>query len=270
MHSESGKPKAPDFAAGIAYWEALPPTLDTVLGGLAASSLPLVDALSSRQLLLSLFPQLRTFPTPHNPTPLPASIIPALRAMDVGAGIGRVTSNVLLHIFTYVDMVEPVESFLRTAIAESSDWRDIEERQKGVRFIRASLQEVALFSTLPPADKRLLASEGKQLPKGTEGYDLVWCQWCLGHLSKSELVTFLKRMKKALRSGGYIIAKENVCRDDEDGSAWEEWDAEDSTVTRSNQAWLDAFEDAGLEVVQDGIQLGFPEYLYEVRSYVLR
>ncbi|KZO95844.1 DUF858-domain-containing protein [Calocera viscosa TUFC12733] len=269
MAPKSGKPKGPDFAAGIAYWEALPPTLDTVLGGLAASSLPLVDALSSRQLLLSLFPQLRTFSTPHNPRPLPVTPTPAPRALDVGAGIGRVTSKVLLHMFTYVDMVEPVESFLQTAISESSDWKGIKEGKKGVRFIKAPLQDVALFSPVPPEDSRVLASVGKE-QEGEGGYDAIWCQWCLGHLSKKDLVVFCKRAQKALRSGGYIIAKENVCADNEDGSARDEYDAEDSTVTRSNQAWLDAFESAGLEVVQNKIQLGFPEFLYEVRSYVLR
>ncbi|KZT58952.1 DUF858-domain-containing protein [Calocera cornea HHB12733] len=269
MALKSGKSKAPDFAAGIAYWEALPPTLDTVLGGLAASSLPLVDAISSRQLILSLFPQLRTFSTSHNPRPLPTLPTPSPRALDVGAGIGRVTSNVLLHMFIFVDMVEPVESFLQTAIAESSSWKGIKQKQKGVRFIKTPLQDDALFSPLPPDDPKLLASVGRE-QEADSGYDVVWCQWCLGHLSTKDLVGFLKRAKKALRSGGYIVAKENVCADNEDGSARDEYDAEDSTLTRSHQAWLDAFQAAGLHVMQDDIQLGFPEYLYEVRTYVLR
>ncbi|EJU05600.1 DUF858-domain-containing protein [Dacryopinax primogenitus] len=271
MPPTSAKSETPDLAAGIAYWEALPPTLDTVLGGLAASSLPLVDALSSRQLLFAEFPELHTFPTPHHPfNPPPVLPTPESRALEVGAGIGRVTSNVLLYMFTYVDMVEPVESFLRTAIAESSSWKGIKEERKGVRFIKAPLQDTTLFSVPSSGDARVLASVGKNPPEDQIGYDAIWCQWCLGHLSTKDLVTFLQQAKRSLRTMGCIFIKENVCANEEDGSAREVYDAQDSTVTRSGSSWMRAFVSAGLMLIRDEEQLGFAADLYDVRMYVLQ
>jgi protein N-terminal methyltransferase len=87
---------------------------------------PHVEQLSSRLLLLSLLPQLHTFPSPL--TPLPPPPAPHRRtALDVGAGIGRVTRHVLLPLFDDVVLLEPVAKFVSEAhrAAAAGEWRDL-------------------------------------------------------------------------------------------------------------------------------------------------
>ena len=40
-------------------------------------------------------------------------------------------------------------------------------------------------------------------------YDVIWCQWVLGHLTDDDLVAFFKRCAKGLAPGGLIFVKEN-------------------------------------------------------------
>ena len=69
-------------------------------------------------------------------------------------------------------------------------------------------------------------------------YDLIWCQWVLGHLTDDDLVSFFKRCKSALKPNGLICFKENV-------STSSEFDAKDSSYTRSRQHYLDLVTLAG-------------------------
>jgi protein N-terminal methyltransferase len=73
------------------------------------------------------------------------------------------------------------------------------------------------------------------------GYDVIWCQWCLGHLSDFDLIAFLKRSQEALRTlisitdirtKPLIIVKENTCCDLPDGRGVTVFDEQDSSVTR--------------------------------------
>lgn len=87
---------------------------------------PHIEQLSSRLLLLSLLPILHTFVSPLTPSPPP---LPPFRrtVLDVGAGIGRVTNNVLLPLFDDVVLVEPVPKFVGEAVqhAKAGQWRDL-------------------------------------------------------------------------------------------------------------------------------------------------
>lgn len=71
-------------------------------------------------------PQLATFANPLTPNP-PARPPYRLTALDVGAGIGRVTSTVLLPLFDDVVLAEPVEHFLTEAhrAAAVGEWREL-------------------------------------------------------------------------------------------------------------------------------------------------
>lgn len=62
---------------------------------------------------------------------------------------------------------------------------------------------------------------------GSMKYDLIWNQWCLGHLTDAQLVKFLKKCCSALKPGGWIVVKENLSTSDEDV-----FDETDSSVTR--------------------------------------
>jgi protein N-terminal methyltransferase len=117
-------------------------------------------------------------------------------------------------------------------------------------------------------------------------YDVIWCQWCLQHLSDRDLVTFLKKSvsclveptsapstKKesaVLDGSGIIVVKENVLRDEADGNENVWYDDEDHSITRTSNAYERVFKEAGLQVVKTQLQLGLPEELFPVRIWCLR
>jgi protein N-terminal methyltransferase len=69
------------------------------------------------------------------------------------------------------------------------------------------------------------------------GFDVIWCQWCLGHLSDDDLVAFLRRSHAALKvkekGKSLIVVKENLCSDLDDGTPRTVFDEQDSSLTRS-------------------------------------
>ncbi|TFK54766.1 DUF858-domain-containing protein [Heliocybe sulcata] len=290
----------PDVVAGINYWSSQSADYDGVLGGFGTGSLPRIDALGSRQFTLYLLPEISTVPSAVQPLCKPA-IDRRTRALDVGAGVGRVTSDVLLHLFSDVVLAEPVESFILEAVArgrrsendtlesaEDADpftpWRGIKEKTKSVTFIQATLQ--SLDPSHPRRSGKYLGRVGYQntsnddsenqpaaIPEDMDsGFDVIWCQWCLGHLSDPDLVSFLRRCQPALRNptNGFIIVKENTCSDTPDGGPRSHFDEEDSSITRSDMAFKQVFRDAGLRVVHEQVQEGFPAGLYVVKMYALQ
>lgn len=221
-------------------------------------SLPRIDALTSRQFLQHLLPTLCTVPSAVRPLALKSSSTSSsrrIRALDVGAGVGRVTSDVLLHLTHDVLLLEPVSSFIAEAFRRGSaseagtlvedkyhaKWKGVQTKEKSVTFVRGTLQD---FDPSAP-----LSSPGKSLEfigrvgwKPSEGeladvdskFDVIWCQWCLGHLSDDDFVLFLKRCKEALRDAdeSVIVVKENLCSDGEDGGPVTIFDESDSSLTR--------------------------------------
>lgn len=48
-------------------------------------------------------------------------------------------------------------------------------------------------------------------PLDGTSYDLVWNQWCLGHLTDDQLVVYLRRCKELIApTDGVIVVKENL------------------------------------------------------------
>jgi protein N-terminal methyltransferase len=66
------------------------------------------------------------------------------------------------------------------------------------------------------------------LDGGSFKYDLIWNQWCLGHLTDAQLVEYLARCSSILKEGGFIVVKENLSTGEADV-----FDEVDSSVTRS-------------------------------------
>ena len=95
------------------------------------------------------------------------------RALDCGAGIGRVTKNVLLISFDAVDMAELSERSL--AAAPEYIGRNYSRVE---RTYRTRLQDFT--------------------PDAGRVYDVVWLQWIVGHLLDDDLVALLSRLKTAL------------------------------------------------------------------------
>ncbi|KAG7092517.1 hypothetical protein E1B28_008868 [Marasmius oreades] len=281
----------PNVSDGIAYWTSQPATVDGVLGGFGSGSLPRVESLGSRLFLLSLFPELCTVPSAVKPLNVSSSRLP-IRALDVGAGIGRVTRDTLLHLIPHVVLLEPVESFILQAlssarlsvsdhsISKHAQWPGLADKSKSVTFIQCTLQGCDPSHLLSESAKYLnrVGSMTSEDPMNDidSGFDVIWCQWCLGHLKDDDLIAFFKRSKIALRQdNGYpgrslIVVKENLCSDSSGGGPRTTFDEEDSSFTRSDAAWKTAFSAAGLEVVREQVQKGLPEGLYPVKMYGLR
>ncbi|KAI9851679.1 MAG: Alpha N-terminal protein methyltransferase 1 [Vezdaea acicularis] len=178
--------------AGIEYWTSISADINGMLGGFPEISL--VDLRGSR----SFVAKLRRL---HPFTPKTFQY-----AVDCGAGIGRITKGLLTKISERVDIVEPVERF--TSVYESDEmFQQLKEQGKIGIVYKTGLQD--------------------WVPK--ENYDLIWNQWCLGHLTDSQLVMYLERCRQVLKSEGWIIVKENISTN-EDGS--DEFDEVDSSVTR--------------------------------------
>ncbi|KAF8610005.1 methyltransferase domain-containing protein [Ceratobasidium sp. AG-I] len=267
----------PDLKLGLDYWDTQDASLDGVLGGFGKGSLPRVDSLGSRQFLMSLRTDLCRVPSALRRLDAPPLDAPRrrVRALDVGAGIGRVTATVLLPLVDDVVLVEPAEHFIGKAMQESSAWQGIQESTKSVTFVRSPLQSFDL-STVPDGHR---VGRPADASSTETGFDVIWCQWCLGHLTDDDLVEFFKRSKAALRGpenpqrpqdAGVIVVKENTTEDGDGGEPFTVYADDDSSVTRSDAAWRLLFKRAGLTVIKDEVQHGLPEGLLEVKSYCLR
>lgn len=161
------------------------------------------------------------------------------RALDCGAGIGRITKRLLLPIFQTVDMVELNQKFLDAA------HRFIGEQVSRVeRFICSGLQDFT------PEIGR---------------YDVIWCQWVLGHLTDLDLIDFFKRCQAGLAPEGILVIKENVAP-----AETPDFDEDDSSFTRPKQSLVDLIQKSGLTIVKEQKQKGFPKGLYEVYMFALK
>lgn len=224
------------YSKATDYWSTISPTVDGMLGGL--SKVSPADVSFSKEFLSSFI---------FNGTkPLPTRF-----ALDVGAGIGRVTKNLLVHYFSAVDLLEANPKFLEAAPAYLGP--------EVMRKIR-NMYTCGLQDFFP---ERLHSAEGC----GQEAYyDCIWCQWVLSHLRDADLVSALKRLKSVLNGDGtgMIFVKENLAKQ------VDEFDDADSSVTRTRESFLKVFSLAGLSIVKEAKQTRFPQDLYEVRIFVLR
>jgi len=209
------------YNKAASYWENVKPTIDGMLGGFAKIS-P-TDIEGSNKLLKVLLKE------ENGPK--------AERALDCGAGIGRITKHLLTKYFKSVDLVEQDEHFL----------------EKGREYLGDNPRVGTLFCA------------GLQNFKfQPQTYDVIWCQWVLGHLTDSHLVDFFKRSSSALKPNGRIVVKENVT-----SSNQVEQDKEDSSVTRPPALLKLIFSQADLSICKQFKQNKFPKELYEVHMFVL-
>ncbi|KAG5919846.1 hypothetical protein E4U42_006406 [Claviceps africana] len=223
---------AVDRQAGIDYWNHVSADEDGMLGGVP--SWEGFESISRIDLQGS-----RTFlarlgiGTKRDRRPVGS-------ALDAGAGIGRITKGLLLDVAEQVDLVEPVAKFT-----------DALRGHAGI----GTIFNVGLQDWHPHPGAR---------------YDLIWTQWCLGHLRDDDVVTYLQTCKLALRSdSGVIVVKENLST-----SGRDLFDETDSSVTREDGKFRLLFERAGLTLVRTDEQRGLPEVppvrLFPIRMYALK
>mmetsp|Transcript_19310 Transcript_19310/g.62984 ORF Transcript_19310/g.62984 Transcript_19310/m.62984 type:complete len:237 (+) Transcript_19310:113-823(+) len=225
------KAKQAWYAGGAAYWASTEPTNDGVLGGYGR--VHAADMKDSRAFVTPLL------------------VVKPKRALDVAAGIGRVSDGLLLDLCDRVDLLEECERFMQQARSQLAPAGD------RVRFFCSRMQDF-----VPEAG----------------GYDLIWVQWCIGSLSDADLVAFLTRCKAGLATGGLIVLKDNIldhsCPDKLErgpGAALYLVDREDNTVIRSRE-YLDVLLqrcDLRHVCTSRTAELGAAE-LYPVGLYALR
>lgn len=116
------------------YWHGIAPTIDGMLGGFG--SINFIDVRGSNDFLQQVF---KMKPSPGRRV-----------ALDCGAGIGRVTKNLLIPLFQQVDVVEQCATFadaVRSYVGTTSKLGDI--------------YNVGLQEFTPDSRK----------------YDIIWAQW---------------------------------------------------------------------------------------------
>jgi protein N-terminal methyltransferase len=229
-------PEKPDAAidhkAAIAYWSSVSPDNEGVLGGYPQVSR--VDLQGSSTFLAKL----RRKSAIHKPsTRLP-------RAVDCGAGIGRITAGFLSKVAEVVDVVEPVVQ-LTKVITEGDGFKELREQGRVGEVYNKGLEDWT----------------------PTKPYDLIWNQWCLGQLTDEQLLDYFGRIKDKITEGGWIVVKENMSTDPEGKDIF---DPADSSVTRSDKKFRELFEQVGFKIVATEVQRGMPKELFPVRSYALQ
>lgn len=215
--------KSPDFYSNAQkYWSSIEPTIDGMLGGL--SMIDSTDVKGSLQFLNDLF---KMKPSPQSQ-----------RALDCGAGIGRITKNVLVNYFDCVDLVEQDENFVRKA----SEYLGTSERI-------GTIFNIGLQDFTPTEST----------------YDVIWCQWVLGHLTDDDLSNFFKRCCTGLTRNGCIVIKENFTSTDDFCI-----DSNDSSVTRSLRITKNILESVNLRIIKIIKQSNFIQGLFPVYTIACR
>jgi protein N-terminal methyltransferase len=223
---------------GLAYWDSVPSTVNGMLGGYDYISK--VDLRSS----LNFIAKLRS----ESPSLTSSNHVLLPRAVDCGAGIGRVTAGVLSRVANKIDLVEPVAKFsscaaqLRTTRAEEMSGPGVVD----------TIYTISLQTWTPAPDTK---------------YNLIWFQWCLGHLNSEQAISCLERCRNGLAEGGWIVVKENLSTDRQGRDVF---DKLDSAVTRAEESWKVLFREAGLRIIRTELCKGFPREILPVRIFALR
>ncbi|KAI9375967.1 alpha-N-methyltransferase NTM1 [Aspergillus egyptiacus] len=235
----SGVPAADDnidAATSIKYWNSVPATANSMLAALG--DYPWYSRIDLRGSKTFLAKVRRLVPACSTTGKLSVGV-------DCGAGVGRVTEGFLSEVCETVDAVEPVEKFTQV------------------------LQESALKKSGVVGDIYCVGLEDWFPEK--KKYDLIWTQFCVGHLKDSQLIEYLQRCRDALTEGGIIVFKENLSTDLNGNDMYDELD---SSVTRTDEKFRHIFKCAGMNVVLSELQTGFPKpfslKLLPVRFYALR
>ncbi|KAJ5113055.1 Alpha N-terminal protein methyltransferase 1 [Penicillium angulare] len=222
-----------DHAASINYWNSRPSTSSEMLGMLG--TYPWYTRIELQGSKTFLTKVRRSVPAIPQKGKLKLGV-------DCGAGVGRVTEGFLSQVCDVVDAVEPVQKFT-DVLAQSKLKED---------GVVGDIYTVGLENWYP--EKK---------------YDLIWIQWCIGHLTDAQFHEFILRCRDSLTDTGVMILKENLSTDSDNQDMY---DDEDSSVTRTDDKFKQLFAAAGMNVIKSEIQTGFPKQfkLLPVKSYALR
>ncbi|KAI5949573.1 hypothetical protein KGF54_005450 [Candida jiufengensis] len=217
-----------NYQDAIQYWSSVPASVNGVLGGYGEqTSVPKSDIIGSQTFLRKL--SSRMIP-PENQLKL---------TIDMGAGIGRITRDLLWKVSDTVDLLEPVVPF-------------VEQMPNELRMVEKQGKLGEIFPI------------GMQDWEPSKKYWLVWCQWCVGQLPDEELIKFWIKCRLALCENGTLIVKENIA------PIQDIFDDTDSSVTRTDSKFRELFIKAGFKLIASDVQKGLPKELFPVRMYCLK
>jgi protein N-terminal methyltransferase len=200
------------------HWENTESSIKGVLGG--NDQVHDTDVKTSNELLTGLIS--------HN-------MITPFRALDCGAGIGRVTNHVLLNHFQEIDIMEQDEKYVNHCKESFKDNAKIK------KIYKSSLQDFVF--------------EHK--------YNVIWIQWCVENLNDDDLITFLTKCRENLEEGGMIIVKENIVN--KGIKFWEE----DYSRIRSDIVFKKIFTNSGLRIKKHFHHPNWPKDLLKVSIFLL-
>lgn len=213
------------FKGSLPYWSGIDATVDGMLGGL--EKLDGVDIRCSIRFLN------RFFKGKGDSSSL---------SLDVGAGIGRVSKNLLLKYFEKVSILE-------------SD----------IRFVEKAKEDLGKYLN------ESFCCRWQEIPSPSNSkYSLVWIQWVLSYGSDDEIIEFLQKIKGHLiNNGGLIAIKENVLSSNHPIDHVQ-IDEDDHSIVRSVEHFRILFEKAKYKIIGESIQKGFPPHLFPVRMFMLK
>lgn len=237
--SELAAPENPWYRKSEVFWQHQAPSINGMLGGL--DDLHERDIAFSKRYLRRLNPKFG-------------------RALDVGAGIGRVTNSLLLPIFQSVDMLEQNEDYLNQSFPEVPSTSGNGDEESGGGYVdRKYVCGMQEYSS-----RTFQARDGAVWSDLIGRYDVIWVQWCIIYLTDADFVSFFRECRRSLAENGVICVKDNVT-----GEGFLV-DHVDSSVMRSGQYLKHLFRQAGLHLFKSSRQLDFPDTIYPVWTYALR
>src|SRR5262245_1860113 len=198
------------------YWAEVAPTINGVLGGM--EHVHEDDIRESKAFLESL------------------TSVGRDRALDCGAGIGRVSKYLLCPLFRTTDVMERSSQMLAAAKVNLP-------RESVGEFFAESMERAVLRNT----------------------YDVIVLQWVAAYLQDDDLMLFLSRCREALKANGVIFLKDNVSTDDKLAI-----NREDHSRIRSDKHYKVIFAQCGITCVKEARQQRWPRDLFPAKMYALR
>ena len=163
------------------------------------------------------------------------------RVADCGAGVGRVTKNLLLARFNHVDLIE------QSARLSAATAKYIDAKPEDAKRITCIVQGLQDFAPAPNT------------------YDVIWIQWVIGYLHDLDTIRFFRRCAAGLKYNGLIVLKDNVSPPDYTFVV----DKDDSSVARSPPYIKLLMQLADLKIVMENLQTDFPAETIPVMMYAI-
>jgi len=171
------------------------------------------------------------------------------RALELGAGIGRVTKGVLRHHCKEIHLVEMMKNYLAKAKKTLP--------RSGCRY-HFHCSPAQKFSIVP------------------NHFDFIWCQWLLMYLTDADSLALLKRAKKGLVKGGIMVVKENTvkpgkkCFDNDKDESWTPGSGDGPvSCARSRKHYEHLFKRAGWHIRTKKLQEGIEGIAEDMGFWVL-